>query len=353
MRGAPVRGLWVGFAVLLVVFAGVGVYAVNSIQATRETLEETGETGRGRRGLRDEGERGRHRGCHPRLREDGRPGRPREGGGKAGFEESRARHEDLLGARADEGRGARIEAHYRDYAALSESLMDGNDEQRAANDRVGEGFAGVRNILGEQSRAGVNARGPDRLQKSREAASMSGAIAGFEGSLRDHLRNRARSPGPRLTQRRRLPRGPRTIRLTRILDETGLDPNYLELTESLLMEDIAVSSAMLDELRVFMGLRLSVDDFGTGYSSLSYLARLPVDALKIDRSFIMTMEDQAESMTIVSTIISLAHALRLTVIAEGVELEEQAKLLRLLNCDQAQGYLFSRPLPWSACFDGA
>jgi hypothetical protein len=86
------------------------------------------------------------------VRTDDRTDRERAGG-KAGFEESRARHEDLLGARADEGRGARIEAHYRDYAALSESLMDGNDEQRAANDRVGEGFAGVRNILGEQSRA--------------------------------------------------------------------------------------------------------------------------------------------------------------------------------------------------------
>jgi diguanylate cyclase (GGDEF)-like protein/PAS domain S-box-containing protein len=133
------------------------------------------------------------------------------------------------------------------------------------------------------------------------------------------------------------------------IEAHGLD---LELTESLLMHDIENNIPKLRALKE-MGVQIGIDDFGTGYSSLSYLARLPVDALKIDRSFITTMADQAESMTIVSTIVSLAHALKLTVIAEGVELEEQAKLLRLLNCDQAQGYLFSRPLPWNRCFDDA
>lgn len=133
------------------------------------------------------------------------------------------------------------------------------------------------------------------------------------------------------------------------IDAHGLD---LELTESLLMHDIEHNIPKLRALKE-IGVQIGIDDFGTGYSSLSYLARLPVDALKIDRSFIMTMEDQAESMTIVSTIVSLAHALRLTVIAEGVELEHQAELLRRLKCDQAQGYLFGKPLPWELCLDCA
>jgi len=94
-----------------------------------------------------------------------------------------------------------------------------------------------------------------------------------------------------------------------------------------------------------LGVNIAIDDFGTGYSSLGYLAKLPVNALKIDRSFIITMAKNVDSMTIVSTIISLAHALNLKVIAEGVETEEQRNLLKLLKCDEMQGYLFSRPLP--------
>lgn len=126
----------------------------------------------------------------------------------------------------------------------------------------------------------------------------------------------------------------------------GLD---LEITESLLMENI---ESNIDKLRTLkeMGISIAIDDFGTGYSSLSYLARLPVDALKIDRSFVLTMLDKPESMTIISTIISLAHALRMNVIAEGVESLDQAKLLHLLRCNQAQGYVFSRPAPWEECF---
>ena len=94
-----------------------------------------------------------------------------------------------------------------------------------------------------------------------------------------------------------------------------------------------------------MGVNIAIDDFGTGYSSLGYLARLPVNALKIDRSFIMTMIEEPESMTIVSTIILLAHSLNLKVVAEGVETEEQSRFLKLLKCDEMQGYLFSKPLP--------
>jgi len=126
----------------------------------------------------------------------------------------------------------------------------------------------------------------------------------------------------------------------------GID---LEITESLLMEDIEENIGKLRSLKE-MGINIAIDDFGTGYSSLSYLARLPVDALKIDRLFVRTMLDKPESMTIITTIISLAHALRLQVVAEGVESREEAKLLRLLQCDQAQGYTFSRPVPWDECF---
>ena len=124
-------------------------------------------------------------------------------------------------------------------------------------------------------------------------------------------------------------------------DGGGVD---LEVTESLLMADIDQSIRKLRELRD-AGLHIALDDFGTGFSSLSYLSKLPLDALKIDRSFIHGMTERADDTSIVSTIISLAQALRLKVIAEGVETEPQAQLLRLLRCDQVQGYLFSPPLP--------
>ena len=94
--------------------------------------------------------------------------------------------------------------------------------------------------------------------------------------------------------------------------------------------------------QLFVGMAL--DDFGTGYSSLGYLAKLPVETLKIDRSFIATMGDDNSAMTLVSTIISLAHGLKLNTVAEGVETEAQARLLGMLGCDQIQGYLVSKPL---------
>jgi PAS domain S-box-containing protein/diguanylate cyclase (GGDEF)-like protein len=122
---------------------------------------------------------------------------------------------------------------------------------------------------------------------------------------------------------------------------TGID---LEITESLVMEDVEENIRKLNELRS-LGVQVAIDDFGTGYSSLGYLAKLPVQALKIDRSFINDMLKDPAAMTIVQTITSLAHTLDLEVIAEGVEEEEQAKYLRLLRCDQIQGYLVSKPAP--------
>jgi diguanylate cyclase len=124
--------------------------------------------------------------------------------------------------------------------------------------------------------------------------------------------------------------------------EAGID---IEVTESLIMDDVEDSILKLATLRD-MGVRIAIDDFGTGYSSLAYLARLPVEQLKIDRSFVATMLDDPGAMTLVSTIISLAHALKLEVVAEGVETEDQARILRLLRCDQMQGYLVSRPISY-------
>ncbi len=118
----------------------------------------------------------------------------------------------------------------------------------------------------------------------------------------------------------------------------------LEITESLIMEDVKNSIAILQAIRA-MGVSIAIDDFGTGFSSLSYLAKLPVDTLKIDRSFVIEMTDKPEGLALVSTIITLAHSLKLKAVAEGVETEEQARLLRLLNCDEMQGYLFSKPVP--------
>jgi diguanylate cyclase (GGDEF)-like protein/PAS domain S-box-containing protein len=118
----------------------------------------------------------------------------------------------------------------------------------------------------------------------------------------------------------------------------------LELTESLIMEDVRVSIASLKAIRA-LGVRIAIDDFGTGFSSLSYLARLPVHTLKVDRSFVIDMGASPEGLALVSTIINLAHSMNLNVVAEGVETEEQSRLLRLLNCDETQGYWFGRPVP--------
>ncbi len=118
----------------------------------------------------------------------------------------------------------------------------------------------------------------------------------------------------------------------------------LEITESLIMEDVKHNIASLQAIRA-MGVTIAIDDFGTGFSSLSYLAKLPVDTLKIDRSFVIDMTAGPEGLALVSTIISLAYSLKLKVVAEGGETEEQSRLLRLLRCDEMQGYLFSEPVP--------
>ncbi len=130
------------------------------------------------------------------------------------------------------------------------------------------------------------------------------------------------------------------------LRESGLDARYLELelTESAIMQDSRVTLQVLGRLDA-LGVRLAVDDFGTGYSSLNYLKRFPVDRLKIDQSFIRDLADDADDAAIVTAIISMARALKLDVLAEGVETEAQLAFLTRLNCDAMQGYLFSKALP--------
>ncbi|WP_137173893.1 EAL domain-containing protein [Massilia sp. HP4] len=134
--------------------------------------------------------------------------------------------------------------------------------------------------------------------------------------------------------------------VARVLAETGLPPSSLEieLTESMMMADADAAIHTMECLKR-MGVKLSIDDFGTGYSSLQYLKRLPVDVLKIDRSFVQDIVGNPDGAALVDAIISLAHGLRMQVIAEGVETIEQLDYLRGCGCDEVQGHVFSRPQP--------
>lgn len=134
--------------------------------------------------------------------------------------------------------------------------------------------------------------------------------------------------------------------IEQVLADTGLPPASLEieLTESLFMSDVDQAVDLLHQLKG-VGVQLSIDDFGTGYSSLSYLSRFPIDVLKIDRSFVCDISRDASDAAIVASIITLAHNLKLSVIAEGVETGDQLSYLRRHGCDQMQGYYFSKPLP--------
>jgi EAL domain-containing protein (putative c-di-GMP-specific phosphodiesterase class I) len=131
-----------------------------------------------------------------------------------------------------------------------------------------------------------------------------------------------------------------------ILNETGLDPSRLELevTESVLLDTAEYSSLTLTTLRA-AGVRIALDDFGTGYSSLSYLHKFSVDKIKIDRSFVQSLDTDSDSDAIVQAMVDLARAMRVDVTAEGVETTGQREFLRKIGCNELQGYLLSRPLP--------
>ena len=136
------------------------------------------------------------------------------------------------------------------------------------------------------------------------------------------------------------------VSLKQILNETAFDPHYLELeiTEGIMMDSIEEKIILLEQFHE-MGIKLSIDDFGTGYSSLSYLKNLPIDTLKIDRTFIEYINHNQQDQAIVTSLINLSHSLNLIVIAEGAETSEQVDLLRSLGCDQVQGYFFYKALP--------
>lgn len=135
-----------------------------------------------------------------------------------------------------------------------------------------------------------------------------------------------------------------------LLEQSGLAPELLELelTESVSMADPERSLVVMRGLGE-LGVILSIDDFGTGYSSFGYLRRLPLDKLKIDKSFVQDMAHSAESSAIVQAIVAMAHRLQLAVIAEGVETAEQVAALRKAECDEIQGYYYSRPLAAEDC----
>ena len=135
-------------------------------------------------------------------------------------------------------------------------------------------------------------------------------------------------------------------RVASALKESGLEAKYLELevTESLIMQDVELAVSTMKDLQG-LGVQLSIDDFGTGYSSLSALKTFPVSRLKIDKSFIDGLLADENDKAVAGAVISLGQTLNLRVIAEGVETEAQAELLRNINCDEMQGYLFSKPLP--------
>ena len=130
------------------------------------------------------------------------------------------------------------------------------------------------------------------------------------------------------------------------LSATGFAANRLtvEVTESILVHDIDMARRQLEALRV-MGVRVAMDDFGTGYSSLSYLSTLPVDAIKIDRSFVSDLESRSGPGVLVRAVVEMAKALHLDIVAEGVENWQQQAILNGLGCPNSQGYLFSPPLP--------
>jgi EAL domain-containing protein (putative c-di-GMP-specific phosphodiesterase class I) len=151
--------------------------------------------------------------------------------------------------------------------------------------------------------------------------------------------------GPKATFREEVPDFSGTWHTHQTLNETGLPPRYLEieLTESVLMQNVESTAFTLAELSA-LGVQLAIDDFGTGYSSLSYLVQFPITSLKIDKSFLQGIFSECDDAPIIRAVINMGRSLKQQVIAEGVETREQLAFLQSRDCDEGQGYYFSRPV---------
>ncbi|VFT11684.1 diguanylate phosphodiesterase [Pseudomonas aeruginosa] len=198
--------------------------------------------------------------------------------------------------------------------------------------------------------------GPDRFIGLAEANGMIDQLDDWvlRRACRDlrslHLAGHANGCGWRSTAAPAISAAPAwSTKSVHALEQAGLAACFLELevTEDALMYNIDQTIPLLERLRE-LGVSLSIDDFGTGYSSLAYLRRLPLDALKVDRSFIMDIPASQRDMEIAQAIIAMAQKLHLKVVAEGVETPQQLAFLRENHCELVQGYLFSRPLPLAA-----
>jgi EAL domain-containing protein (putative c-di-GMP-specific phosphodiesterase class I) len=201
-------------------------------------------------------------------------------------------------------------------------------------------------------RSGVGLVGPDKFIKAAEETGLILAIGNWvlhEACQQTRAWQLQHSPHCQLTisvnvSPKQFAKSNLANEIASVLEQTHLDPSCLnlELTETMAMSDVDKTGNVLSELKA-LGILLSIDDFGTGYSSLNYLRRFPVDILKIDRAFVSNM-DIDDNRKIVATIVMLAHNLGLRVVAEGTETADQLRQLKELQCEFAQGYLFSKPL---------
>jgi PAS domain S-box-containing protein len=234
--------------------------------------------------------------------------------------------------------GQRIEARLGERALFAHPAGTTYLCAVPAQQGMDEAFAAIETVLAECARTPFVIDG-EQIHVALRGGVALALLGRWREAGRDPLRVAINVSARELRQEGFLDRCAALMRMQH--EDHGLD---IEVTESLLMDDIHQNIRVLDALRD-LGCQIAIDDFGTGYSSLNYLARLPADVLKVDQSFTAQIATSPEMLALVTNIIGLAHSLKLKVVAEGVEGEEQEKLLRLLRCDELQGYLLGRPMP--------